>query len=216
MDIAFLIDRYFKGADNVSIDVFDAQTLNAVYRDVVKAMTSHFEIEVSVLQALSYCLYEMMDNVHIHSGKPLGTAITHYDHDESSLRILIADNGMGVRASLAGNSKYRDLTEAEALKLCLQDSITDGKGMGFGLYTTSRLVDSIGKKFVLHSGSHKLVIEDGMTSVIENGFWQGTLIFMEIGTGREIDPNQVVDHRADAAEEYNESFVETEELESLW
>ena len=39
---------------------------------------------------------------------------------------------------------------------------------------------------------------------------------MEIGTGEEIDPSQVVDHRADAASEYNETFVETEELESLW
>lgn len=68
MDVAFILDRYFKGTENVSIDVFDAQTLNAVYQDVVNAMTSHFEIEVSVLQALSYCLYEMMDNVHIHSG----------------------------------------------------------------------------------------------------------------------------------------------------
>ena len=72
MDVAFILDKYFKGKGNVSIDVFDAQTLNTVYRDVVNAMTSHFEIEVSVLQALSYCLYEMMDNVHIHSGKPLG------------------------------------------------------------------------------------------------------------------------------------------------
>ena len=61
MDVAFILDKYFKGKENVSIDVFDAQTLNAVYRDVVTAMTSHFEIEVSVLQALSYCLYEMMD-----------------------------------------------------------------------------------------------------------------------------------------------------------
>lgn len=66
MDVAFLLDKYFKGAKNVSIDVFDAQTLNTVYKDVINAMTSHFEIEVSVLQALSYCLYEMMDNVHIH------------------------------------------------------------------------------------------------------------------------------------------------------
>ena len=58
MDVAFLLDKYFKGAQNVSIDVFDAQTLNTVYKDVINAMTSHFEIEVSVLQALSYCLYE--------------------------------------------------------------------------------------------------------------------------------------------------------------
>ena len=216
MDIAFLIDRYFKGASNVSIDVFDAQTLNSVYKNVVNAMTSHFEIEVSVLQALSYCLYEIMDNVHIHSGKPLGTAITYYDNLQNSLHVLIADDGMGIKSSLAENSKYRDITEADALRICLQDTITDGKGMGFGLYTTSRLVESIGKVFILHSGSHKLIIENGATTVVENGFWQGTLIYMVVGTNKDIDPNQVVDHRIDAAEEYNELFIETGEIESLW
>lgn len=216
MDIAFLLDKYFKGAEKVSIDVFDAQTLNTVYKDVVTTMTSHFEIEVSVLQALSYCLYEMMDNVHIHSGKPLGTAMTYYDNTKKTLSILIADDGMGVRASLSENEKYREITEEKALKMCLEDKITDGKGLGFGLYTTSRLVESIGKEFILHSGSHKLIIKDGLTSVIENGFWQGTLIYMVIGTGEEIDPNQIVDHRADVVEEYNETFVESDEIESLW
>lgn len=216
MDVAFILDKYFKDSANVSIDVFDAQSLNSVYRDVVNAMTSHFEIEVSVLQALSYCLYEIMDNVHIHSGKPLGTAITHYDDVSKTLRVLIADDGMGIRASLAENEKYKNISEAEALKLCLEDTVTDGKGMGFGLYTTSRLVNNIGKEFVLHSGSHKLIISNGTTSVIENGFWQGTLIYMVIGTGEEIDPNQIVDHRTDVAEEFNESFVETGELEALW
>ncbi len=216
MDIAFLLDKYFKGAEKVSIDVFDAQTLNTVYKDVVTTMTSHFEIEVSVLQALSYCLYEMMDNVHIHSGKPLGTAMTYYDNTKKTLSILIADDGMGVRASLSENEKYREITEEKALKMCLEDKITDGKGLGFGLYTTSRLVESIGKEFILHSGSHKLIIKDGLTSVIENGFWQGTLIYMELGTGVEIDPNQIVDHRTDVAEEYNETFVESNEIESLW
>ena len=216
MDIAFLLDKYFKGAEKVSIDVFDAQTLNTVYKDVVTTMTSHFEIEVSVLQALSYCLYEMMDNVHIHSGKPLGTAMTYDDNTKKTLSILIADDGMGVRASLSENEKYREITEEKALKMCLEDKITDGKGLGFGLYTTSRLVESIGKEFILHSGSHKLIIKDGLTSVIENGFWQGTLIFMVIGTGEEIDPNQIVDHRADVVEEYNETFVESDEIESLW
>ena len=188
MDVAFLLDKYFKGAEKVSIDVFDAQTLNTVYKDVITAMTSHFEIEVSVLQALSYCLYEMMDNVHIHSGKPLGTAMTYFDSTQNTMSILIADDGMGIKASLSENEKYKNITEAEALKMCIQDRITDGKGLGFGLYTTSRLVDSIGKEFILHSGTHKLVRKDGAESVVENGFWQGTLIFMVIGTGEEIDP----------------------------
>lgn len=216
MDVAFLLDKYFKGAENVSIDVFDAQTLNNVYKDVVTAMTSHFEIEVSVLQALSYCLYEMMDNVHIHSGKPLGTAMTSYDDTKKTLSILIADDGMGIKASLSENEQYCEITEAEALKMCLEDKITDGKGLGFGLYTTSRLVDRIGKEFILHSGKHKLIRKDGQESVVENGFWQGTLIYMVIGTGEEIDPNQIVDHRTDVVEEYNETFVESSEIESLW
>ena len=47
-------------------------------------------------------------------------------------------------------------------------------------------------------------------SVIQNGFWQGTLIYMEIGTNEEIDPNQIVDHRTDVTEEYNISLV------SMW
>jgi anti-sigma regulatory factor (Ser/Thr protein kinase) len=196
MDVAFLLDKYFNGAKKVSIDVFDAQTLNTVYKDVISAMTSHFEIEVSVLQALSYCLYEMMDNVHIHSGKPLGTAITYFDSTQNTMSILIADDGMGIKASLSENERYKDITEPEALKMCLEDKITDGKGLGFGLFTTSRLVDSIGKEFILHSGKHKLIRKDGQESVVENGFWQGTLIFMVIGTGEEIDPNQIVDHRA--------------------
>ena len=123
---------------------------------------------------------------------------------------------MGIRASLAENEKYKNISEAEALKLCLEDTVTDGKGMGFGLYTTSRLVNNIGKEFILHSGSHKLIIDNGRTSIIENGFWQGTLIYMVIGTGEEIEPTQIVDHRTDIAEEFNESFVETGELESLW
>ena len=67
-------------------------------------------------------------------------------------------------------------------------------GVGFNYGRTKENTHTIGKEFILHSGRHKLIIEDGKTSVIENGFWQGTLIYMEIGTGEEIDPNQVVEY----------------------
>lgn len=216
MNVSFLINNYFDGKENLTIDVFDAQTLNGVYQDVIGTLTSYLEIETSVLQALSYCFYEILDNVHIHSGKPLGTAITHFDTAKDTLRILVADDGKGIQASLAENPKYSEIAEAEALRLCLCDSITDGKGMGFGLYATSRLVDKIGLKFILHSGSHKLLCENGETKIVENGHWQGTILYMEIVTTRDINPNEVVDHRTDAAEEYNESFIDTKDLEELW
>lgn len=216
MNVAFLLKQYFPKTDNVSIDVFDSHSLNDVYQQVMQTLTSHFEIDVSILQALSYCFYEILDNVHIHSGKPLGTAITHYDASEDVLRILVADDGMGIRQSLAGNEKFHHITEADAIRMCIEDSVTDGKGMGFGLYATSRLMKDVGLQFILHSGNHKLIHKGDSTEVIENGYWQGTIVYMEITTSKEIDPNDVVDHRTDADAQYNETFVETEELEELW
>ncbi len=216
MNVAFLLKEYFDDMGSVSIDVFDSQTLNEVYKQVLETLTSHFSIEVGVLQAINYCFYEILDNVHLHSGKPLGTALTHYDAEHSVLKVLVADDGMGIRASLAENEKYRNVTEQEALKLCLKDSVSDGKGMGFGLYATSRLVKNIGIKFILHSGHSKLVYQNGETKVIENGLWQGTIVYMEIKTSEDIDPGEVVDHRTDVEGEFNEIFVETEALEKLW
>ncbi|MCQ2155614.1 MAG: STAS-like domain-containing protein [Bacteroidales bacterium] len=216
MNVAFLLKQYFENRQDVSIDVFDAHTLNNVYQNVLKTLTSHFEIEVSVLQALSYCFYEILDNVHIHSGRPIGTAMTHFDSDKDVLRVLIADDGVGIRESLAGNEKFRNVGEGEALQLCLQDSVTDGKGMGFGLYATSRLMKDVGLQFIIHSGNHKLISKNGETRVMENGFWQGTIVYMELATSKEIDPSEVVDHRTDAETEYNECFIETDGLDSLW
>lgn len=216
MDVSFLIKQYFKPGQDVSIDVFDAASLYGVYRNVMRTLTSHLDIEVGVLQALSYCFYEILDNVHIHSGKPLGTAITYFDQSQNILKILVADDGMGIWQSLRENPRYADITEEESLKACLQDSVTDGKGMGFGLYATSRMMNDVGIKFVLHSGNHKLIIQDGKTEVTANGFWQGTILYMELNTSKVIDPQCVVDHRTDAEGEYNEGFIETDELTSLW
>ena len=217
MDVAFLIKEYFKGAEsNLSIDVFDALTLNSVYSNVLRVLTSHFEIETSVLQSLSYCFYEILDNVHIHSGKPLGTAITHFDSENDVLKILIADDGKGIRASLSENAKYKDIDEGEALRLCLKDSVTDGKGMGFGLYATSRLMKEVGLEFIIHSGHHKLIDKDGDISIVQNGLWQGTIVYMEICTNVDVNPNDVVENRTDIEAEFNEPFLESDELNTLW
>lgn len=216
MDVAFLINHYFKGGEGVSIDVFDAQSLNNVYQKVVGVLTSHLDIEVSVLQALSYCFYEILDNVHIHSGKPLGTAITEYNAKKQSVKILVADDGMGIKASLAENSAYANISEPDAIKLAIQDSVTDGKGMGFGLYATSRLMNNIGIELIIHSGDHKLIYNKDGETIVKNGHWQGTIVYLELKTSCDIDPNDVVANRTDAESEYNEAFVESEDLETLW
>ena len=217
MNVSMLIKQYFKSHDgDVAIDVFDEKNIYAVYQRVIETLTRHINIETTLLQALNYCLYEILDNVLTHSGKELGTVITHYDAEANTLSLLVADDGQGIRNSLAANEKYATLTEPEALEMCIRDSVTDGKGMGFGLYTTSLLVRDAGLRFDIRSGSHTLSVTEGMSSVTASESWQGTIVYLRLRTDKEIDPGKVVANRTDAAGQYNETFLNDNELEELW
>ena len=217
MDVTFLLNRYFPDErDNTKIDVFDSSNIYSVYQRVVGVLNQYAEIEVSILQAMSYCFYEVLDNVITHSGKNLGTVLTCFNPQHHWLRVLVADDGIGVHKSLAENVKYQGISEEEALRTCINDSVTDGKGMGFGLYSTQLLIRNTGLRFEIHSGTHKLSFQDNDLVVQETGLWQGTLVFMELSTDKEINPNEVVAYRTDCASQYNEQFLNDSELEQLW
>lgn len=217
MNISTLIKHYFLSkSEDITIDVFDAKNIYAVYQRVVGVLTQHIDIETTVLQAMSYCFYEILDNVLTHSHKELGTVITHYDPTDHILSFLVADDGIGVRESLAENEKYVGVSEEEALRMCIKDAITDGKGMGFGLYSTSLLARDAGLRFEVRSGRHTLLVQDGVESTSESEFWQGTVVYLQLHTNKEINPAEVVANRTDVATQYNETFLNDNELEELW
>ena len=202
--------------EGVTIDVFDEKNIYDVYQRVVGILTQYIEIETTVLQAMSYCFYEILDNVLTHSGKEMGTVITHYDSSNHVLSFLVGDDGMGVRASLSENEKYAGISEPEALKMCIKDAITDGKGMGFGLYSTSLLVRDAGLRFEVRSGNHTMLMQDGVESTIESTPWQGTIVYLQLRTNKEINPAEVVANRTNVAEQYNDVFLNDNELKELW
>lgn len=169
-----------------------------------------------ILRQQYYCFYEILDNVLTHSGKELGPVITQYNPPDHVLSFLVADDGMGVRESLSENVKYADITESEALRICIQDAITDGKGMGFGLYSTSLLARDAGLKFEVRSGNHTLVVKDGIETISESTFWQDTIVYLQLHTNKEIDPAEVVANRTDVVTQYNDAFLNDNELEELW
>ncbi len=217
MNLLTLIKQYFSSKnEDLTIDVFDEKNIYDVYQRVVGVLTHYIEIETTVLQALSYCFYEILDNVLIHSGKDLGTVITHYDAANHVLSFLVADDGIGVRESLSENEKYTEISESEALRICVKDAITDGKGMGFGLYSTSLLARDAGLKFEVRSGNHTLTLQSGDEAISESEFWQGTIIYLQIQTNKEINPAEVVANRTNVAAQYNETFLNDNELEELW
>ena len=217
MNLLTLIKQYFSSKnEDLTIDVFDEKNIYDVYQRVVGVLTQYIEIDTTVLQAVSYCFYEILDNVLIHSGKELGTVITHYDSANHVLSFLVADDGIGVRESLSENEKYTNITESDALRICVKDTITDGKGMGFGLYSTSLLVRDAGLRFEVRSGEHTLTLQGEDEEISESEFWQGTIIYLQIQTNKEINPAEVVANRTNVAAEYNEAFLKDSELEELW
>ena len=216
MEITSLIKQYFQTNEGITIDVFDSKNIYNVYERIVGMLTQYMEIETSVLQAMSYCFYEMLDNVLTHSGKELGTVITRYNAPNHRLSFLIADDGMGIRQSLSENEKYKNISEEEALQECIKDSVTDGKGMGFGLYSSALLARDAGLRFEIRSGEHSLLYNNDETKVIPSVSWQGTIVYMELQTNKEINPNEMVMYRTDVAAEYNDLFLKDNEIEQLW
>ena len=217
MNLSILIKQYFSSvSDDITIDVFDEKNIYDVYQRVVGVLTQYIDIETTVLQAMSYCFYEILDNVLTHSGKELGTVFTHYDSTNHVLSFLVADDGIGVQASLSENAEYAGISEPDALKICIKDAITDGKGMGFGLYSTSLLARDAGLVFEVRSGKHTMQVQNGVEETKESDFWQGTIVYLQLHTNKEINPADVVANRANVATQYNETFLNDNELTELW
>ncbi len=217
MNVAALLNKYFgdRNASQVSIDVFDKDSIDAVYSRVIKVLRSYLSIELGVLQALSYCFYEMLDNVLIHSDKHLGTVITANDEENHILRVLVADDGVGVHKSLTVNHLYKSLSESDALHAVIKDKVTDGNGLGFGLYATYLLIKNTQSVFEVRSGNHHLLMNDDNIVVKKCEFWQGTIVYMQLRTDVDIDPNAVVEYRTDVEDEYDIMFNDNNPSE-LW
>ena len=216
MNIDTLLQQYFPSKGHICIEMFDDRNIQLVYRRLVEVLIHQPEVETTLLQAMSYCFYEVLDNVLIHSGKTVGIVITNYAKEEHLIQILVADDGMGIQASLAQNSAYSGISEPQALMYCIKDKVSDGKGMGFGLYSTSRLINTAGHKLIIRSGDYSLSANGDMT-VTQSEHWQGTIVYFEVRSNMDINPASVVNHRTDPAEEFNELFLDdSNELDKLW
>ena len=139
-----------------------------------------------------------------------------YRQDEKKIQILVADDGIGIRKSLSANPKYSELTEEEALTMCIEDSVTDGKGMGFGLYSTLRLVENVGTTLTIVSGDNKLICDNNGINIEKTSFWQGTIVYFELHSNKEIIPEEILGSKTNCVSDFNEMFDIDDGLNDLW
>jgi len=46
--------------------------------------------------------------------------------------------------------------------------------------------------------------------------WQGTIVYMELITDEEINPQDVVANRTNVVQQFNDAFLNDNEIETLW
>ena len=54
------------------------------------------------------------------------------------------------------------------------------------------------------------------TCVSPSSLWQGTIVYFDIHTNIELNPNEIVENRTDCESQFNEEFAPTDDLEQLW
>lgn len=218
MTLNQLIQNYFPDNALPTIATFDTENINTVCNEMVSKFLQNSEIEISVLQVFNYCLYEIMDNVLTHSGKASGVLIYCFNDELQHIEVLVADDGMGIHASLKQNTIYEHFSEEEALKNVIIDKVTDGKGMGYGLYSAKNMIASIGGVMEIASGDSIMRFDGQLVTVTKASRTNGTTVYVSLDTTKEIDPKEVMENRTDCETSFNELFLDedNENIDNLW
>ena len=141
---------------------FDHQQANALTSAFMDTMRRKVECEEGVLEALEWCLYEVLDNVMQHSKSDSGYAMLQLHVRSKRLAVCIADTGIGVQRSLASSPLYRPKTAFDALTMAVREGVTRDKAsnQGNGLFGLVKIVEQNMGKLQIRSGRGKMVLQN--------------------------------------------------------
>ncbi len=185
-------NRYDAQGRFVEITNFDASNSVPIINNILKVIRDNWAIDGSIYQCLNYCLFEMIDNIQNHADSPInGYTVAQNFRYSNHLKFVILDAGKGIHESLIENPIYRNLTPEQALECCIKEKVTNGKGMGYGLFHTSQFILANGGELYIHSGNHVLEVINQSVNVRKSFYWRGTLIYVKINTNNSVSFNSV-------------------------
>lgn len=178
----------------IELKSFDADSIYRLQDELNMILYQNGGIAKEVLELLFYCLGEIMDNTLIHSGLNSGWVSAQFYPRKEEIMLTICDYGEGIHKSLTSQpeTKYKDITESEALDLCIQRGVTNGKGLGFGLFATSQFILKNSGELLLYSGSHYLTAKNGKYEIKNGNYWKGTVVSLKINTNIPVDYKSIM------------------------
>ena len=138
--------------------------------------------------AFEWALNEIAGNVLDHSELDRGYMQVVAYRKTSSLSLVVADAGVGIRKSLSKAHKVND--DKSAIELALRQGVTGRpkENQGNGLYGALGIAEHSGNYFSVASGTSKIEVQSG--SLRSRGVtppFQGTTVSMRFATDREVD-----------------------------
>src|SRR5690606_22388887 len=77
------------------ISAFSKDTIKETFESLNRILSKNKWIHRDVLQLIYYCLYEIMDNVLVHSKLDHGWVCAQSFESKNEIRLIIADTGQG-------------------------------------------------------------------------------------------------------------------------
>lgn len=204
----------------IEVSEFNGTNIYKVFAEIMRILIVN-GVNEDMLIVLHFCLNEILDNTLNHSspefryGAGTGFVVAQFFPTAREIRIMIADTGQGIHAALTGHpkSRFRDLSESEAVSRCIERGVTNSLGLGFGLWATSQMMIKNQGDFEIYSG--RSCLKNG--KLFESPIWNGTINYVRINTDIPVDHKEIFGEKSDQLDMFQE-FKESQfgNLENLW
>jgi hypothetical protein len=137
--------------------------ISALTNGFISAVAEFTVCEPGVLNAIGFCVYEVLDNVLLHSESNCGFAMAQIHPTAKHIALCIYDTGQGIYNSL--RASHSPTSALHAIETSMQKDVTSGKGAGFGLWGLQSIVRSNSGRLTIGSGSGLYVLrQDGLNT----------------------------------------------------
>jgi hypothetical protein len=109
------------GIKNIIWRYTDEREANALSNAFVTQLEENVECGPGLLDALNWCLFEVMDNVFQHSHAQCGYSMLQVHYSSKRCAVAVADDGIGIYQSFREGSVYNAGDEYEAIKFAVQE-----------------------------------------------------------------------------------------------
>lgn len=140
-----------------------------VVHGIIGSMQRAGEMPRGVLQGLELALYEVTDNILLHSQdetnspNAAGYVMAQYHKSEQRIAVAVFDLGQGIPSSLAKGG-IRASSPSEALSAAIQRGVGDGAGAGNGLWMMKQIVSCSSGSFELTSDGARYAVRHHQNS----------------------------------------------------